>query len=344
MPGRKFFTNASGYRYGYNGKELDKDISNDAYDYGMRITDQRLGIFLSVDPITAKYFELTPYQYASNRPIDGIDQDGLEYYNYGGTTIVHDNIPRVVHVDVVDMTMRKAAAPIIPDNVKKNEIAKTQIIKRPLPRITSVRAKPDGFKQLAEFEAERMARQEQIAENLKPENLYEGFSTAAKNYIEAPFREFDEMKSSFRDGNIIDGLGHAKNAAISVAPYAGVLKFGRLGNAGKLSSLQSKFDNLAESNLLPKYRELDINLKAGYTGSFKTGFVGNPNKSTFGQPVDLKYFDIDFYIESDVLFKRFGGSLKADTDFRNLLSETRGFEGLKPNKQGFSIKFKPSSK
>lgn len=78
MPGRKF--SAGGlYRYGYNGKELDKDISNDAYDYGMRISDQRLGRFLSVDPITAKYPELTPYQYASNRPIDGIDEDGLEY-------------------------------------------------------------------------------------------------------------------------------------------------------------------------------------------------------------------------------------------------------------------------
>ena len=35
--------------------------------------------FLSVDPLTAKYAELTPYQYASNRPIDGVDEDGLEF-------------------------------------------------------------------------------------------------------------------------------------------------------------------------------------------------------------------------------------------------------------------------
>jgi hypothetical protein len=32
-----------------------------------------------VDPITAEYPELTPYQFASNRPIDGVDQDGLEW-------------------------------------------------------------------------------------------------------------------------------------------------------------------------------------------------------------------------------------------------------------------------
>lgn len=48
-------------------------------DYGMRVYDPRLGRFLSVDPITMQYPELTPYQFASNRPIDGIDQDGLEW-------------------------------------------------------------------------------------------------------------------------------------------------------------------------------------------------------------------------------------------------------------------------
>ncbi len=47
-------------------------------DYGMRIYDPRLGRFLSVDPITKKYPELTPYQFASNTPIAAIDMDGLE--------------------------------------------------------------------------------------------------------------------------------------------------------------------------------------------------------------------------------------------------------------------------
>jgi RHS repeat-associated protein len=67
------------YRYGFNGKENDKAISEGAQDYGMRIYDERIVRFLSVDPITKKYPELTPYQFASNRPIDGIDRDGLEW-------------------------------------------------------------------------------------------------------------------------------------------------------------------------------------------------------------------------------------------------------------------------
>jgi hypothetical protein len=45
----------------------------------MRIYNPSLGRFLSVDPLAAKYSYLTPYQFASNRPIDGIDLDGLEY-------------------------------------------------------------------------------------------------------------------------------------------------------------------------------------------------------------------------------------------------------------------------
>ena len=77
MPGRSYSTGS--YRYGFNGKEKDNDIETGVQDYGMRIYDSRVGRFLSVDPITAKYPELTPYQFTSNRPIDGIDQDGLEY-------------------------------------------------------------------------------------------------------------------------------------------------------------------------------------------------------------------------------------------------------------------------
>lgn len=51
-------------------------------DSERRIYDSRVSRFLSVDPITKKYPELTPYQFASNRPIDGIDLDGLEYATF----------------------------------------------------------------------------------------------------------------------------------------------------------------------------------------------------------------------------------------------------------------------
>jgi len=81
QPGRSY--SSSAYRYGFNGKENDNEVKGlgNEQDYGMRIYDPRVGRFLSVDPITKKYPGLTPYQFASNSPVGGIDQDGLEFVN-----------------------------------------------------------------------------------------------------------------------------------------------------------------------------------------------------------------------------------------------------------------------
>ena len=81
-PGRNYSVANTNYRYGFNGKENDNDIENGMQDYGMRIYDGRLGKFLSVDPITSKYPELTPYQFASNSPLSDVDLDGLEKITY----------------------------------------------------------------------------------------------------------------------------------------------------------------------------------------------------------------------------------------------------------------------
>ncbi len=111
MPGRKF-SSANQYRYGFNGKENDNDVKSEGnqQDYGMRIYDTRLGRFLSVDPLTPKYPELTPYQFASNRPIDGIDQDGLEFFP---STLFKPALPII-------MLPTKSDAKLISDVAKAN--------------------------------------------------------------------------------------------------------------------------------------------------------------------------------------------------------------------------------
>src|ERR1017187_7174382 len=79
MPGRTY--SSPSYRYGFNGKEKQDELhgnSGDAYDYGKRNFDARLGRFMSIDPISKKYPQLTPYQFASNTPIQAIDLDGKE--------------------------------------------------------------------------------------------------------------------------------------------------------------------------------------------------------------------------------------------------------------------------
>ncbi len=82
MPGRQW-SNGS-YRFGFNGREEDDEVKGDgnSLDYKNRIYDPRVGRFLSVDPIADEYPSLTPYQFASNQPIESIDLDGLERLDY----------------------------------------------------------------------------------------------------------------------------------------------------------------------------------------------------------------------------------------------------------------------
>jgi RHS repeat-associated protein len=69
----------SRYRFHFNGKEEDSEAQTQ--DYGFRIYNPRLGKFLSVDPLFKSYTWNSTYAFSENRPIDGIDLDGLEYLN-----------------------------------------------------------------------------------------------------------------------------------------------------------------------------------------------------------------------------------------------------------------------
>ena len=87
MPGRNNSSNT--YRYGFNGKENDNEVkgTGNQQDYGMRVYDPRVGRFLSIDPLTRKFPDLAPYQFARNSPVANIDLDGEENLYY---QITHD--------------------------------------------------------------------------------------------------------------------------------------------------------------------------------------------------------------------------------------------------------------
>jgi RHS repeat-associated protein len=78
MPGRS--TNGDKYRYGYNGMEKDIELKGvgNSYTTEFRQYDPRLGRWLSLDPLKAKYPSMSPYVAFNNNPIYFTDPLGLE--------------------------------------------------------------------------------------------------------------------------------------------------------------------------------------------------------------------------------------------------------------------------
>ena len=62
--------------YKYNGKELDTKKGLNWYDYGARQYDAALGRWHKIDPMTEKYYSVSPYAYCSSNPVNAIDYQG----------------------------------------------------------------------------------------------------------------------------------------------------------------------------------------------------------------------------------------------------------------------------
>ncbi|MCG4860993.1 RHS repeat domain-containing protein [Alistipes onderdonkii] len=63
-------------RYRYNGKEAQAFLNNPYLDYGARQYDSDGGIWLGKDPLSEKYYPISPYSFCANNPIKFVDLDG----------------------------------------------------------------------------------------------------------------------------------------------------------------------------------------------------------------------------------------------------------------------------
>lgn len=79
LPGRNY--NLGSYRHLFQGQEHDDEVNDGvglSYAFEYRMHDPRVGRFLSIDPLAAKYPHNSPYAFSENRVVDYIELEGLE--------------------------------------------------------------------------------------------------------------------------------------------------------------------------------------------------------------------------------------------------------------------------
>lgn len=94
----------------------------DWYDYGARHYDAALGRWTTMDPLTEKYYDVSPYAYCHNNPVNRIDPDGRNpIYNTAGKYLgcSSEGYTGIIYVykgsDIIDFSKEKMAYWTDPD-------------------------------------------------------------------------------------------------------------------------------------------------------------------------------------------------------------------------------------
>jgi hypothetical protein len=245
----------------------DNDVTGLGHiqDYGMRTYDGLQPRFWSVDPLTSKYPGWSPYVFAMDRPVDGVDQDGLEY-----SPAANNGNPR-------DATAVQSG--INPDAVLKRMMDKNKakqpsspvVINSPNATLSQGPAagtwganESDRLKQQYETRKEMSARADLDPVGFGAAN---SMLTAGKEYVEGTINHGYGIYEGIQDKNAGQIAGNTIGLALDVAPF-----FVKGGGTG-LSRLETKIVN--ESSAILNAKEFTVIRNAYEQGISAEVKIGN---------------------------------------------------------------------
>ena len=113
--------------YKYGGKEFIELHGYDSYDFDARMYYPALCRFMTMDPLCEKYYSISPYAYCNNNPVNYVDPDGRDWYEY-------------TDKDVFGRTLNLTSLINKPDGYLKGSLSDTQDVDYYKFNITEYRA------------------------------------------------------------------------------------------------------------------------------------------------------------------------------------------------------------
>ena len=92
----------TGQRYLFGGKEREHAGGRNAYDFGARILTP-YGCWSTPDPLAEKFYSISPYSYCGGDPINRVDEDGKDIYEFNSKGALV-NIIKELRYDLVSIT------------------------------------------------------------------------------------------------------------------------------------------------------------------------------------------------------------------------------------------------
>jgi RHS repeat-associated protein len=255
--GRKF-VGGLGYRWGFNGAEIDSEGSGgggSTYDYGFRIFNPMLGRFLSVDPLLHEYPWYTTYQFAGNLPIAAIDLDGLEEFIFHNKTFVNSSGKTILYlvtfryISPNERGNKEQGTFVSTSESEYNQINRLpQLPKYYLKKNTRVYKSSDEINQQAYNEAKKrfearggimglnysVKREDVVIRNISANIKFDNDQGLKREEINRAFEALSpEMKENI--DNLVGALIFDRNATASVEGLASPLATNLQGSANETS-------------------------------------------------------------------------------------------------------------